>query len=103
MIPQVALGQREKLTIFGIDYPTPDGTCIRDYIHVEDLCAAHILVMESLKPGDTRFYNLGIGRGYSIRQVLKSVQRVIGAEIPVAYGERRPGDPAELYADSTRI
>ena len=67
-----ALGRREKVTVFGTDYPTPDGTCIRDYVHVEDLCAAHIVAMEALKPGDTRFYNLGIGRGYSVKEVIDS-------------------------------
>lgn len=103
LILQTALGTREKITVFGTDYPTADGTCIRDYIHVEDLCAAHILTMESLGPGDTRFYNLGIGRGYSVREVLDSARRVTGREIAAEYGPRRPGDPAELYADSTRI
>ncbi len=103
VILQAALGQREKVTVFGTDYPTDDGTCIRDYIHVEDLCAAHILAMEALAPGDTRFYNLGIGRGYSVRQVLDAALRVSGREIPVEYGPRRPGDPAELFADSTKI
>jgi UDP-glucose 4-epimerase len=98
-----ALGRREKFTVFGTDYPTPDGTCIRDYIHVEDLCAAHITAMESLRPGDTRFYNLGIGRGYSVREVLESAERITGARIPVEYGARRPGDPAILYADATKI
>ncbi|NLS94137.1 MAG: UDP-glucose 4-epimerase GalE [Planctomycetaceae bacterium] len=103
LILQAALGTRENITVFGTDYPTADGTCIRDYIHVEDLCAAHILAMEALEPGDTRFYNLGIGRGYSVREVLDSARRVTGREIAVEYGPRRPGDPAELYADSTRI
>lgn len=103
LILETALGRREKITVFGTDYSTHDGTCIRDYIHVEDLCAAHILAMEALQPGDNRFYNLGIGRGYSVREVLESARRVTGREIPVEYGPRRPGDPAELYADSTKI
>jgi UDP-glucose 4-epimerase len=98
-----ALGRREKLTVFGADYPTPDGTCIRDYIHVEDLCAAHITAMEALRPGDARFYNLGIGRGYSVKEVLEAAERVTGVEIPVAQGERRPGDPAVLFADSRKV
>ena len=98
-----ALGRREKFTVFGTDYPTPDGTCIRDYVHVEDLCAAHIVAMESLQAGQPRFYNLGIGRGYSVREVLEAAQRVTGKQIPVEYGPRRPGDPAVLYADATRI
>jgi len=98
-----ALGRREKLTVFGTDYPTPDGTCIRDYIHVEDLCAAHVAAMDALRPGDRRFYNLGIGRGYSVREVYRSACRVTGVEIPVEHGPRRPGDPAELFADAGRI
>jgi len=98
-----AQGRRDKVTIFGTDYPTPDGTCIRDYIHVEDLCAAHITAMEALEPGDVRVYNLGIGRGYSVKEVVESAKRVTGLEIPIEYGARRPGDPAILYADSRKI
>ncbi len=82
-----ALGRREKVTLFGTDYPTPDGTCIRDYIHVEDLCAAHLAALDALRPGDVRFYNLGIGKGYSVREVLESARRVTGREIP---GRIRP-------------
>lgn len=103
LVLQTALGRRDKITVFGTDYPTADGTCIRDYVHVEDLCAAHILAMEALQSGDRRFYNLGIGRGYSVREVLDSARRVSDREISVEYGPRRPGDPAELYADSTKI
>ncbi|HOM16292.1 MAG TPA: UDP-glucose 4-epimerase GalE [Thermoguttaceae bacterium] len=98
-----ALGRREKFTLFGTDYPTPDGTCIRDYIHVEDLCQAHIQVMEALQPGDRRYYNLGIGRGYSVREVYESACRVTGRRIPLEYGRRRPGDPPVLYADASKI
>jgi len=98
-----ALGQREKVTVFGTDYPTPDGTCIRDYIHVEDLCAAHVAVMEALQPGDARFYNLGIGRGYSVREVIEAVRRVSGVDFLVEYGPRRPGDPAVLFANADKI
>jgi UDP-glucose 4-epimerase len=98
-----ALGRRPKVTVFGTDYPTPDGTCIRDYIHVEDLCAAHITAMEAMRPGDARFYNLGIGRGYSVREVIESARRVTGREIPVEYGPRREGDPAILFADADKI
>ncbi len=100
---QTALGLRDSMTIFGNDYPTPDGTCIRDYIYVEDLCDAHILAMEALEPGDQRFYNLGIGRGYSVREVYDAACGVTGRRIAVEYGPRRPGDPPELYADATRI
>jgi len=98
-----ALGRRDQFTILGTDYATPDGTCIRDYVHVEDLCSAHIAVMEALRPGDMRFYNLGIGRGYSVQEVLESAMRVTGVEIAVERGARRPGDPAVLYADAKKI
>jgi UDP-glucose-4-epimerase GalE len=98
-----ALGKLEKITVFGTDYPTPDGTCIRDYIHVDDLCAAHSVAMDALRPGDGRFYNLGIGKGYSVKQVLESARRVTRCEIPVEYGPRRAGDPAVLFADAGKI
>jgi len=106
LIPVVllaALGRQEKVTVFGTDYPTADGTCIRDYIHVEDLCAAHIAAMEALRPGDERVYNLGIGKGHSVREVIESCRRVTGREIPVEYGRRRQGDPAILFADPGKI
>jgi len=98
-----ALGRREEVTIFGTDYPTSDGTCIRDYVHVEDLCEAHIVAMEALRPGDGRFYNLGIGKGYSVKEVLAAAREVTAVEIPVKYGPRRPGDPAILFADAQKI
>jgi UDP-glucose 4-epimerase len=97
------LGRREPVTIFGTDYPTPDGTCVRDYVHVEDLCAAHIVALQAQQPGEGRFYNLGIGKGYSVKEVLDSVCRVTGAEVPVVYGVRRAGDAVALYADSTKL
>jgi UDP-glucose 4-epimerase len=103
IILQVALGQRDKLTIFGNDYPTDDGTCIRDYIHVIDLAEAHILAFEALADGKSRKYNLGNGKGYSIMQVLQAARDITGQAIPAATGARRPGDPATLIADSTRI
>jgi len=103
VILETLLGKREDITVFGTDYSTPDGTCVRDYIHVEDLVAAHIVAMNSLAPGDQRIYNLGIGRGYSVREVLESARRVTGKEIPTIYGNRRPGDPAELYANAGKI
>ena len=103
VVLQTLLGQREKVVVFGTDYPTPDGTCIRDYIHVEDLCEAHMVAMNALQPGDARFYNLGIGRGYSVKEVIDSVERVTGKRVPVEYGPRRPGDPAALYADAKKI
>jgi UDP-glucose 4-epimerase len=98
-----ALGRREPAMVFGTDYPTPDGTCIRDYIHVEDLCDAHILAMDALGPGEGRFYNLGIGRGYSVREVVDAARQVTGMEVPVRFGDRRPGDPAVLFADAQKI
>ncbi len=100
---QVALGQRERVTIFGEDYSTPDGTCIRDYIHVDDLCDAHRVAMQALQPGDARIYNLGIGRGHSVREVIEAARKVTGHPIPAIVGERRPGDPAMLYANADKI
>jgi UDP-glucose 4-epimerase len=102
VVIEAALGQRESISIFGTDYPTPDGTCIRDYVHVEDLIAAHILAMNAIEPGDGRFYNLGIGRGYSVREVIDSVQRVSGKTVEVKEAPRRPGDPPELYANADK-
>ncbi len=103
LLLHAAQGRRGKLTVFGTDYPTPDGTCIRDYIHVDDLCTAHVAAMEALAPGDARVYNLGIGRGYSVKEVVDSAKRVSGKAIPIEYGDRRPGDPAVLYADSHKV
>jgi UDP-glucose 4-epimerase len=100
---RAALGLVPKVSVFGTDYPTPDGTCIRDYIHVEDLCDAHIVAMQALRPGDARFYNLGIGRGYSVKEVIEAVRAVTGREIPLEYGPRRAGDPAMLYANAEKI
>lgn len=94
-----ALGQRERFTIFGDDYPTPDGTCIRDYIHVDDLADAHLLALDRLEAGKGICLNLGTGRGFSVREVVESCSRVSGREIPVKIGARRPGDPPELVAD----
>ncbi|HVU88299.1 MAG TPA: UDP-glucose 4-epimerase GalE [Pirellulales bacterium] len=102
LVLQVALGQRETITIFGHDYPTPDGTCIRDYIHVDDLGAAHLAALERLRPRHGIQCNLGIGRGYSVREVIDACRRVSGHEIPVVIGPRRPGDPPELIADASR-
>lgn len=103
VILQAILGMRESITIFGTDYPTPDGTCIRDYIHVEDLIDAHVQSMNALKPGDTRTYNLGIGRGYSVREIIDAVRRVTGQSVQVVEGPRRPGDPPRLFADPGKI
>lgn len=100
---QAAMGRRPGMTIFGEDYPTPDGTCVRDYVHVEDLADAHVTVMGNMGPGICVAYNLGIGRGYSVREVIAAVERVSGKKIPVKIGERRAGDPPVLYADPSKI
>jgi UDP-glucose 4-epimerase len=98
-----ALDRREAVTIFGTDYDTPDGTCIRDYIHVDDLVDAHVVVMEALRPGQGLTYNLGIGNGLSVRQVIDACRRVTGIDFPVREGTRRAGDPPVLYADPAKI
>ena len=100
---QTALGQRESLTIYGDDYPTPDGTCIRDYVHVEDLIDAHLLALERLETPGGAAFNVGIGRGYSVREVIDAVRRVTGREVPAKVGPRRAGDPAELWASGERL
>src|ERR687886_34178 len=100
---QVAAGQREHLTIYGEDYPTPDGTCIRDYIHVEDLSDAHLLALPAPAPGEHRIYNLGNGTGFSVQEVVDAVREVTGHPVPVVVGQRRAGDPAQLVASSDRI
>jgi len=102
IILQVAMGKREKITIFGDDYTTPDGTCIRDYIHVEDLIDAHVLALGALDAGN-RIYNLGNGRGFSVKEVVEAARRIPGHDIPVAIGARRAGDPAILAAGSDKI
>jgi UDP-glucose 4-epimerase len=100
---QVVAGQREHLTIYGEDYPTADGTCIRDYIHVEDLSDAHLLALTAPSPGEHRIYNLGNGTGFSVQQVIDAVREVTGHPVPVVVGKRRAGDPAQLVASSDRI
>jgi UDP-glucose-4-epimerase GalE len=98
-----ALGRREAVSVFGTDYPTPDGTCVRDYIHVYDLAQAHILAMEAIRPGEGLTYNLGNGAGYSVREVIETARRVTGRLIAVKEGPRRAGDPPTLVASSQRI
>ena len=102
IILEVARGKREKVTIFGDDYPTPDGTCVRDYVHVLDLAQAHILALYALDRG-SRTYNLGNGTGFSVKEVVETVRQVTGRPIPVEIGPRRPGDPAVLVASSEAI
>jgi len=103
-ILQVVRGEREAVTIFGTDYDTPDGTCIRDYVHVDDIARAHRLAMAHLEAGgDTRVYNLGTSCGHSVREVIAVCESVTGATIPVREEARRPGDPPRLTADAGRI
>jgi len=99
---QVALGQRADFAIFGDDYPTPDGTCVRDYVHVVDLAQAHILALRALDDG-SRTYNLGSGRGFSVKEVIDMAREVTGRPIPTRVVARRPGDPAVLVASSDKI
>lgn len=101
IVLQVALGQRPQISIFGDDYPTPDGTCIRDYVHVDDLAQAHLLALQQLAPGKGIKLNLGTGRGYSVRQVIDACRKITGHPIPETIGPRREGDPPELVADSS--
>ena len=101
---QVALGRVGHLDVFGTDYPTPDGTGVRDYIHVSDLATAHLLALDALRAGaPSTSYNCGYGRGTSVRQVIASVERVLGRKLPVREGPRRPGDPPTLICDPTRL
>jgi UDP-glucose 4-epimerase len=99
---QAAMSKRDDIKIFGTDYDTPDGTCIRDYIHIEDLCSAHLLALEKLEENSELSYNLGNGKGYSVRQVIDTVKKVSGKDFKVIETERRPGDPPILTADSTK-
>jgi UDP-glucose 4-epimerase len=102
IVLQVASGQRDELMVYGDDYPTPDGTCVRDYIHVADLATAHLLALEAIKPGRHQVYNLGNGDGYSVRQVIDAAREVTGHPIPVKLAPRRPGDPAATVASSDK-
>lgn len=100
---QAALGRRDGITIFGTDYPTPDGTCVRDYVHVEDLIDAHVRVADRLVPGRVVDFNVGIGKGYSVREIIDSVKRVSGTDFAVGTGDRRAGDPALLFNNPAKI
>jgi UDP-glucose 4-epimerase len=101
LVLQVALGQRASIQIFGNDYPTPDGTCIRDYIHVDDLATAHRAALERLERGRVIEVNLGTGKGNSVLEVIEACRKASGHEIPVVVAPRREGDPAKLVADSS--
>lgn len=103
IVLEVALGKRQKLTIFGNDYPTKDGTCVRDYIHVVDLAQAHILALENLDRLGSRKYNLGNGNGFSILELIQTAEKVSGRKIAYEFGPRRAGDPAILIASSEKI
>jgi UDP-glucose 4-epimerase len=102
LVLQVATGKRSEILVFGNDWPTPDGTCIRDYIHVRDLADAHLLALQNSKPGEHQIYNLGNGTGFSVREVIASCERVTGASIAARDVERRAGDPAVLIASSEK-
>jgi UDP-glucose 4-epimerase len=97
-----AMGKADTIKIFGTDYPTPDGTCIRDYIHIEDLCRAHLLAVEKLEKQNELIYNLGLGRGYSVREVIDTVKKVSGKKFKVIETPRRPGDPPTLVCDAAK-
>ncbi|MFF4177554.1 UDP-glucose 4-epimerase GalE [Streptomyces sp. NPDC001750] len=101
LVLQVALGQRESIAVYGDDYPTPDGTCVRDYIHVADLAEAHLLALDAATPGEHLICNLGNGNGFSVREVIETVREVTGHPVPETAGPRRAGDPAVLVASAT--
>jgi len=104
LVLQAASGRRDNIAIFGTDYDTPDGTCVRDYIHINDLCSAHLLGLEHLVAGgDSKAYNMGNGQGYSIKEVIDVAKKVTGNDFEVKLAERRDGDPAKLVADSTLL
>ncbi len=103
IVLQAALGQRTHVDIYGNDYATPDGTCIRDYVHVWDLVEAHLVLLENLRPGKGLFYNLGVGRGYSVQEIIAACRKVTGREIKTQMVQRRPGDPPALFADAGKI
>ena len=103
LVIEAALGRGERLTVFGSDYPTPDGTAVRDYIHVDDLADAHLLALEALlKGGKSAVYNLGNGKGYSVLEVIRVAEKVMGLEVPYDVGPRRAGDPAVLVASAEK-
>jgi len=103
IVLQTALGQRAEVAIFGDDYPTPDGTAVRDYVHVDDLARAHIAAVEAIEPGHGAAYNVGTGHGFSVAEVIAACREVTGHPIPAEVAPRRPGDPPRLVADPTRI
>lgn len=102
LVLNVAMGKAKHIKVFGDDYPTPDGTCVRDYIHVDDLASAHLMAIRLQPAGTFRCYNIGTGRGVSVKEVIESAREVTGVDIPAIDAPRRAGDPAELYADPSR-
>jgi UDP-glucose 4-epimerase len=102
LVLQAAAGRRSSVSVFGSDYPTADGTCVRDYVHVNDLADAHVLALESLERQTEATYNLGNGEGFSVRQIIETAQRVVGHDIPILEAGRRAGDPAVLVAGNLR-
>jgi UDP-glucose 4-epimerase len=102
LIIQAAMGKRGEVPVYGTDYDTPDGTCLRDYIHVDDLCQAHLLALEKLDSNNELIFNLGNSKGYSVRQVVEAVKKVSGKDFRVVEANRRPGDAAVLTADATK-
>ena len=102
IVLQVALGQRDSITIFGNDYQTSDGTCVRDYVHVNDLADAHLKALDKIRPSTGICLNLGTGRGTSVREIIDACREVTGHAIPEKIGQRREGDPSELVADASR-
>jgi len=97
---QVPLGQRERIKLYGNDYPTPDGTCIRDYIHIDDLASAHLLAIQATTPETAEVFNVGTGNGCSVLEIIAAAEKVTGKRIPVVRAARRPGDPPELVANA---
>lgn len=102
VVLQVALGRRDDIKIFGLDYPTRDGSCVRDYVHVEDLASVHRMAIESQQEGEFRYYNVGTGLGVSVKELIEAARDVTGHDIPASPAPRREGDPPELYADPTK-
>ena len=103
LLLQTAAGERDFFTLYGDDYGTPDGTCVRDYVHVFDIAAAHLLALEAMKTWGMTAYNIGCGRGYSVREVISAVEDVTGKRIPLRFAPRRAGDPAVLCANPAKL
>ncbi len=103
LVLRAAAGLRDDIAIFGTDYPTPDGTCLRDYVHVSDLVEAHLLALDAQVPGSAKVYNVGLGQGWSVREIVAAVKEVTGRDFPVREAARRPGDPPALITDPTAL